>query len=421
MTSAFVDVPDDPAREVAVRRNTVLLAAAQGLTYASAPVLLAVGVVAAAELGDREAAAGLLIAVYFVSAALGAFVAGRWMDRVGRRPGLLLGHVLIGLGGVTAALVTAAGSLVGLLGSSVLFGAGAGTALLGRGAVADMYPPKRRGRAVGVMLAASTVGAVGAAPLVAAVQTFSQSNGWDRLVIPWLLIPVFEVAALGCVAAIRPDPRDLAVTTDEPIEGARRSRRDLLAIPPFRAAIVSAAIGQAAMVGVMGVAPIVVHEHGHGDVAVSGVLSAHFVGMFALMPAIGVALDRWGRKRGLVAAACVSAVGAPAGALGSAPVVTGLGLFLVGLGWAGAYLGSTTVVSDVTGRSERASALGLLDLIVSASSAVGALTSGVLLEAGGFSTLTLVVAVSFLPALALVLPLREPEPGRWSRAAAAPA
>jgi MFS family permease len=420
VTSSLNDVPIDSARDDAVRRNTVLLAVAQGLTYASAPVLLAVGVVAAAELGDREAAAGLLIAVYFVSAALGAFVAGRWMDRVGRRPGLLVGHVLIGLGGGMAALATAAGSLVGLLGSSVLFGAGAGAALLGRGAVADMYPPKRRGRAVGTMLAASTVGAVGAAPLVAAVQAFAESNGWDRLVLPWLLVPVFEVAALACVAAIRPDPHDLAVTTDEPT-GAQRSRRDLLSISPFRAAIVSGAIGQAAMVSMMGVAPIVVHDHGYGDLAVSGVLSAHFLGMFALMPAVGVVLDRWGRKRGLVAAAVVSAIGALAGALGAAAIVTGVGLFLVGLGWAGAYLGSTTVVSDVTARAERASALGLLDLIVSASSAVGALMGGVLLEAGGFSTLTLVVAVLFLPALALVLPLREPEPGRWLRAAAAPA
>lgn len=418
MTSSLDDVRTDPARDRAVRRNTVLLAVAQGLTYASAPVLLAVGVVAAAELGGRESAAGLLVAVYFVAAALGAFVVGRWMDRVGRRPGLLLGHVLIGLGGAAAAAATAAGSLGGLLGASTLFGAGAGAALLGRGAVADMYPPKRRGRAVGMMLAASTVGAVGASPLVAAVQAVAVSNAWDRLVVPWLLIPVFEVAALVCVGAIRPDPRDLAVETEGPT-GARRPRRDLLAIAPFRAAIVSAAIGQAAMVSVMGVAPIVVHDHGHGDLAVSGVLSAHFLGMFALMPFVGAALDRWGRKRGLVAAALISAVGAPAGGLGSAPFVTGLGLFLVGLGWAGSYLGSTTVVSDVTGRSERSSALGLLDLLVSASSAIGAVMGGVLLEAGGFSTLTILVALLFLPALALVVPLREPQPGRWSGAAAA--
>jgi predicted MFS family arabinose efflux permease len=87
----------------------------------------------------------------------------------------------------------------------------------------------------------------------------------------------------------------------------------------------------------------------------------------------------------------------------------------------GCVPGFHTVVSDVTGRSERASALGLLDLIVSASSAVGALMGGVLLEAGGFSTLTLVVATLFVPVLALVLPLREPAPGRWSSAAAAPA
>lgn len=405
---------DQESRERAVKRNTVLLAVAQGAVYASGPVLLATGSIAAKELGGREAAAGVLIASYFLAAAAGAFVVGRWMDRVGRRPGLILGHVLVAAGGLAAALATSIGSSPALLAATMVFGAGAGTALLGRGAVADMYVPDRRARAVGLMLAASTVGAVGGAPLVAAVQSFADGADLDRLVLPWFLVPVFEAIALACVASLRPDPQDLAVEgVAEGHPAARRSPRVLLGLAPFRAAIASAAVGQAAMVAVMGVAPLVVHDHGHGDVAVSGVLSVHFLGMFALMPAIGWALDRWGRRRGLLVAAIVSALGAPAGSLGTAAVVTGVGLFLVGVGWAGSYLGATTVVSDVTEPSERAGALGLTDLLVSGSSALGGLLGGVLLEAGGFRTLTLVVAALFVPVLALVLPLRERAAGSW--------
>ena len=401
-------------RDRAVRRNTILLALAQGLVYASAPVMLAAGSVAAKELGGRDAAAGLMVAVYFLAAAAGALLTGRWMDRVGRRPGLLVSHVLVAVGGAAAAVLVGAGSYEGLLLATAVVGAGAGGALLGRGAVADMHPPERRGRAVGLMLAASTVGAVAGSPLVAAIQRWADGAGVDRLVAPWFLVPVFEAAAIVCVASLRPDPRALAVgSVGGDGAGPTRPARALLASAPFRAAIVSAGIGQAAMVAVMGVAPIVVHDHGHGDLAISGVLSVHFLGMFALMPFIGIGLDRFGRRRGLVAAAIVSAVGAPAGSLSTSPVVTGIGLFLVGLGWAGAYLGATTVVSDVTSPAERSGALGLTDLLVSLSSGTGALLGGVVLEAGGFRTLTLLVAALFVPVLALVLPLREPEPGRW--------
>ena len=404
-------------RDQAVRRNTILLAFAQGLVYASAPVMLAAGSISAKELGGRDAAAGLMIAVYFLAAAAGAFLTGRWMDRSGRRPGLLAAHALIGVGGVAAAIVVVAGSYAGLLVATATFGAGAGGALLGRGAVADMYRPERRGRAVGLMLGASTVGAVAGSPLVAVIQRWADGAGVDRLMAPWLLVPAFELAAIVCVALLRPDPRALAVTSPGAAPaGPARGPRELLATPPFRAAVVSAGIGQAAMVAVMGVAPIVVHDHGHGDLAVSGVLSVHFLGMFALMPLIGAGLDRFGRRRGLVAAAIVSAVGAPAGSLSSSPVVTGIGLFLVGVGWAGAYLGATTVVSDVTSPAERSGALGLTDLLVSISSGTGALLGGVVLEAGGFRTLTLLVAALFVPVLALVAPLREPEPGRWTTA-----
>ena len=417
MTAAAGGELSSAERDLAVRRNTVLLALAQGLAYASAPVMLAAGTVAAKDLGGRDAAIGLMIAVYFLAAAAGALLTGRWMDRAGRRPGLLTGHALIAVGGTAAAFLVGAGSYPGLLVATAVFGAGAGGALLGRGAVADMYPPERRGRAVGLMLAASTVGAVAGAPLVAAIQRWADGAGADRLVAPWFLVPVFEAAGIACILALRPDPRALALASSGVVSvGLSRGPRELLRLPPFRAAIVSAGIGQASMVAVMGVAPIVVHDHGHGDLAISGVLSVHFLGMFALMPLIGAGLDRFGRRRGLVAAAIVSAVGAPAGSLSSSPVVTGVGLFLVGVGWAGAYLGATTIVSDVTSPAERSGALGLTDLLVSLSSGTGALLGGVVLEAGGFRTLTLLVAALFVPVLALVAPLREPEPGRWGSA-----
>ena len=402
--------------ERAVRRNTLLLAIAQGFLYSTLPFLLAVGSVAVVNLSGRKAAVGVLGASYFASAAVGALVVGRWMDRVGRKPGLAVGYVAIAVGALASAGAVERRSALLLVLAAVPFGLGAGAALLGRGAVADMHPPDRRGRAVGLVLAASVIGAVGSAPLVALLQHVSEDRlGLRPFVGPWLVVPLLAAGGLVCVLLLRPDPRDLAVrdrSADAAPAAPARTPRELLALPPFRAAVVAAGIGQAAMIAVMGVAPIVVHHH--GDLAVSGVLSVHFVGMFAFMPLIGVIIDRIGRRRGLVAAVALSATGALVGALSTQPVVFGFGLFLVGLGWAVSYLGATAIVSDVTDPLERSGALGFTDLLVSLSSAVGGLVGGALLEAGGYPALAVGVAMALVPVLAVVLPLREEAPGRWA-------
>ena len=404
--------------ERAVRRNTLLLAIAQGFLYSTLPFLLAVGSVAVVDLSGRKAAVGVLAASYFASAAVGALIVGRWMDRVGRKPGLAVGYVAIAVGALASAGAVERRSALLLVLAAVPFGLGAGAALLGRGAVADMHPPDRRGRAVGLVLAASVIGAVGSAPLVALLQHVSEDRlGLRPFVGPWLVVPLLAAGGLVCVRLLRPDPRDLAVrdrSADATPAAPPRTPRELLALPPFRAAVVAAGIGQAAMIAVMGVAPIVVHHH--GDLAVSGVLSVHFVGMFAFMPLIGVIIDRVGRRRGLVAAVALSATGVLIGALSTQPVVFGFGLFLVGLGWAVSYLGATAIVSDVTDPLERSGALGFTDLLVSLSSAVGGLVGGALLEAGGYPALAVGVAMALVPVLAVVLPLREEAPGRWALA-----
>jgi len=86
-----------------VRRNTILLAIAQGCVQTTFPVMLVIGGPAASHLTGRDSAAGLLWGLYFLAAAGGAAAIGRWMDRVGRRPGLLLAYALVGMAAAAAA------------------------------------------------------------------------------------------------------------------------------------------------------------------------------------------------------------------------------------------------------------------------------------------------------------------------------
>lgn len=403
----MIFAPEDRRR--LVRRNTVLLALGQGLVAMTFSVLLIVGSVAAAEITGRDGAVGLLNGSYFVAAAIGAVAFGRAMDRFGRRPGLAASYLLLATAGAVCAVGIGTSRFGLLLGGSVLFGFAFGGTNLARAAVADMYAPEHRGRALGIVLAAGTIGAVGSPFLVAFLRSWAESEALDPNVVPWIIVPSAAVGALACALSLRPDPRRLAVASDGEPSGPSRSSRELLAMPQIRVAVVAAAVGQMAMVAVMGVTPIAL-EHQHTSPAVvSTVISVHVAGMWAFSPLIGAALDRFGRRPGLLAGGSASIVGALLAAT-DVPGPVGIGLFAIGLGWSATFLGATAVISDHTRPEERGAALGLNDLVVAASSAAAAFAGGFVFESAGFRALGFGVAALVLLVVLAVVRLRPAAP-----------
>jgi MFS family permease len=328
------------------------------------------------------------------SAAVGAVLVGRWMDRVGRRPGLVVGYLGIAAGAIAGAVSIRIGSYPGLLLGTVVFGAGTGAGALARVAVADMYDATRRGRAVGLLLAAGTVGAVGGPLLVPASRGVAEGLGVGGDLVPWAISVGAALVAVGLVAAVRPDPRTLA----RDVEGsagsppASRSWRELLSMPALRGALIAVVVAQMAMVGVMGVTPNALEHIGHGG-ATPWIISGHTAGMYAFAPFVGWALDRWGRRPGLLVGLGLTAVGAVVAGAGSIPPTLGVGLFAIGLGWSSTYLAVTAVISDVTRADERAGALGFADLTVSVCSAGAALAGGVVLDIWSYGALARTAAV----------------------------
>jgi MFS family permease len=305
-------LPVDERRRL-VRRNTVLLATAQGLATMTFPVLLIVGSVAAVDISGRDSAVGVINGSYFIAAAAGAVLFGRWMDRTGRRPGLAASYLLLATAGGVCAFAIAQGWFLLLLAGTVLFGFAFGGSNLARGAVADMYEPSQRGRAVGIVLAVGTIGAVGSPFLIAFLRGWAGREAIDADVLPWIVVPVTAIAAFACALSLRPDPRDLAVRVEVVANTGARTPRQLLRIGQFRTAVIAAAVGQMAMVAVMGVTPVALHHHHTSATVVSTVISLHIAGMWVFSPVIGAALDRFGRRPGLIAGGATSVVGAVRG------------------------------------------------------------------------------------------------------------
>ena len=197
---------DENTRAALVRRNTFLLMGSQAALLGAGAVWFSLAVVAASDLAGKERWAGIFLAMYNLFVAGSALLVGRMMDRHGRRPGLVLGHALMAIGGGAGGLAVWAESLWGLFLAATVFGAGYGAALLGRVAAADMVPAERRGRVVGVVVSAGALGAIGGAPLVAVIE---HAGGAPELA--WVTIPAFALAGVLVTMKLRPDPQQLAV------------------------------------------------------------------------------------------------------------------------------------------------------------------------------------------------------------------
>ncbi|MGI8928021.1 MAG: MFS transporter [Candidatus Limnocylindrales bacterium] len=383
----------------ALRRRTVGVLFA-GVALGSTGHIAAVTVtsIVALELGGDRTLAGLPAAAVVFGAAIGATILGAVMGRWGRRPGLAAGYWV----GVIGALVAVAG-IVGhsfpvLLIGCLAIGFGNSSNQLSRYAAADMYPAARRASAIGLVVWASTVGAVIGPNLIQVSGDVAVSLGLPRLSGPYLVpIVLVGIAAVLSSILLRPDPRELADRSAETGHAHRPSARrgDVLRRPAVALAVLALIAGQFVMVLIMTMTPLHMTDHGHDLGAVGIVISAHVFGMFALSPISGRLTDRFGSlpiiTAGLVvilASALLSAIAVPTESL-----VLLVALFLLGWGWNLGFVAGSSMLTGAVSSTERARIQGVSDALIWSTSAIASLGSGFVVGAWGFAVLGILGAV----------------------------
>ena len=404
-------------RELA--RATGRLAGAQIFVSASLPLNATVGAVAAKRLSGHEGLAGTSVGIAFLFSMLSLFVVGSVAQNLGRKPVLLAGLGLLGLGALVCGLAISIGSFPLFVLGTAVFGSGQGPAMLGRAAAADLYPPMLRGRGVGTVATAGAIGAV-AGPLIAiAAGGTAGALGVVRSAGPFLCVPVLGLIAPWLIATMRPDPR--AVASDltrwyrklPPIAEPPppRPRSELLRLGPARAAMLATALAQAAMVGVMSITSIELGDNGWADWQVQLLMAAHFIGMFALAYPVGMLADRIGRRRTSLCGLAACAVGAFGSAVtGASPLITPF-FFLLGLGWAACFVAGTTVLADITSPRERGVLTAGNDFVVAGCAAVASISAGVLLSGAGFWAVGTVFGTLMVFGVPALVRLQEPTVG----------
>ncbi|WP_085912534.1 MULTISPECIES: MFS transporter [Pseudonocardia] len=399
----------DPAQP----RLLAVLAIGQVLGGTAVATSIAVSPLVAARLTGSPTVGGLASTAIVLGAAGAAALVARIAQRHGRRPALTWGYLIALVGAIGAVIGTAAGAAPVLLVSLVLMGSGTAVGLAARYAATDLAAPDRAGRALALVVWATTVGAVAGPNLLGPLQDVAAGLGLEPAAGPYLLC----VAAFGCALLVswiglRPDPlaraRELAGT---PAPGAGPGRAGApvwTVLRGSRPALVGAAgivLGHAVMVGLMSMTPVHMDHGGAALTVVGFVISMHIAGMYALSPVFGWLADRLGATV-VLAGATVTLVAAAVLCASAAPTATGMltaGLVLLGLGWSAALVGGSALLTSALPVTDRPRVQGSVDVAMNLAGAAAGVAAGVLVTVGSYAVLGIVAAVLTVPYLLVVL------------------
>ena len=388
------------------RRTLKVLASAQVLGGLGVASTVAAGSLLVAGITGSEAMAGLSQTSGVLGAAAMALPLARLTARGGRRLALTAGYSLGALGALFAIVGGTYRNIVLMLLGTFLVGAASAAGYQSRFAAVDLATDVSRARNLSVVVWGATVGAVIGPNLMQPAGTVALALGLPQLVGPYLFASVvLTLAALVLFSSLRPDPYLVAAKlADLPVEVSRRKVKAVLQEiskrPRALLALLTIAIGHAAMVSIMVMTPI---HMAHVDVqlrVIGLVISIHVAGMYAFSPVIGYLTDRIGRLATiglgislLLTSAIISGTSAA-----EQSVQLAIGLFLLGLGWSATLIAGSTLLSESVPANLKAGTQGVADLVMNLSGALGGAVAGIIIAVLSYGWLCVMASI---PVIAL--------------------
>jgi MFS family permease len=328
-------------------------------------------------LGAGKIAVGVVIGAYAITGLLLRPFAGRFADRRGRKPAVLIGSLLMAAGGFLYLLPLGVG---GLIAARLVLGAGEGTVFTAGSAwIVDLAPVGRRGRVIGLYGLAVWSG-LSIGPLFG--ELIQHNAGYTAVWIFAGAMPLIGAA----IAARVPDPF-------RPASGGEQEHHSLIA----REAIVPGAALALGSIGYAAVATFVVLHLDDRGVGHGALVFGAFATMVVLTRLIGGDLpDRVGPARVAVTAALVEAAGlATIGLAHSLPVALA-GAVAMGGAFSLLYPALSLIVVDQVSEARRGAALGTFTAFFDAGVGIGAPLAGLAAVLSGYEG-------SFLLASAIAL------------------
>lgn len=391
------------------RRLTFVLFLAQSIIGAAQILSFTFLPIVATTLTGNERLAGVPATLTMLGRALAAYPIGWLMDKIGRRLGLSLGYFISVIGALlcVAAINTDAFLLLCL--GAAFSGVARSSGEQARFAAAEIMPPERRAKAIGWIVFAGTVGALGTPFITKPAGDLAEYYGVVRAAGPYLMAGVLALlSSLVVFLLLRPDPKQIGLAIashhagNKPA-GAARPLREIFATPAVLISTIVLVVSQLIMTLIMVIMPLHMHHFQHPDTNITLALTAHTFGMFGLSSLTGWLIDRTSRHIMIVVGALVLALSAMITPLSPALFPVALALFLLGLGWNFCFIAGSSLLSDALAPAERGRAQGANEMVVALAAGTASLSSGTVFSQGGIVSVSIMgLAVSLaLGAMAL--------------------
>jgi MFS family permease len=365
-------------------RLLTLLFSGQAIYTLSFAMIFTIISILAEKLSGNVIHAGVPSTVLLLSRALMAYPAGWFLDKNGRRLGLSFGYILLGLGCLVGTWAVLAQSYPLLLVAAFLLGTSRASGEQARFAAGEIVSSANRPRAIGMIVWAGTLGAMGG-PLVfpwaeaVAVQWHLPAESG-----PWAVGAVLALlATIITLLGLFPDPQTFRSARLSSLPKVAHSApaqeptlKEILSLPLVQLAILAMAIGQLVMSLLMGITPVNMLHLNHSSPAISNVMMWHQIGMFGFSWATGWLVQKWGKVQTIFIGGILLVLSALTAPLWNAVLGIGAVMFLLGLGWSFCYVAGTTLLADHLKTQRSGTMQGVAEMIVAFSAAGASLVSG---------------------------------------------
>lgn len=427
-------------------REQAKLVTAQLLSGAGIASGYAVGGLLAEEITGQTSMAGFAQMSVILGAGLIAYPLAVLAGRSGRRRALTLGFGIGTLGAVVVLVGVALQFLPLFMLGMIMCGSSTASGLQARYAAVDLADPAAAGRAMSLVVWATTVGSVLGPSFTAPGAHLGETLGMNGLAGPYLISMVaFALATLSAstltksVAAGTDHPGEPGVdepghtseVTTEGNGGAASAKetaatnrsanteaaapspmklgealRFALARPVPLFAMVTIIAGQMMMTNVMVMTPVHMDHQEFSLGAIGIVVSIHIAGMYALSPVFGWMADRWDSGVVIAGGAGIFVLTIALGVIDavapeSSMVLLSIALVLLGIGWSMFLIGGSSLLTASVPAHAKVPLQGASDSAMNLGGALMAAMAGSVLGAGGFlwinlmATFVLLIAVGF--------------------------
>jgi MFS family permease len=390
------------------RRTIKVLALGQVLGGFGLGSVLSIGSLLAKDLSGSEAWAGSAATFSTLGSAIWAIPLARLAYGRGRRVSLATGAGFAITGAI--AVINAAGlrSFPLLLIGIFLLGAGSATSLQARFAATDIPSAGKTGRSIGLVVWATTVGAVTGPNLFGPGEELGRAIGLAPLAGPFLFtVAAQTLSTLVFWFGLKPDPLKYAQQIQKDAGKGKHkisfksAVETLKAYPVARFAVMAIALSHMVMVSVMAMTPVHLQHMGYDIVVVGFTISLHIAGMYALSPLMGYLADKVGKLQTIFLGQVLFVVALLFAGLGHADrVMVTIGLTLLGLGWSASTVAGSALLSATLPADEKTNVQGLSDSVMNLSGAFGGAIAGLLLASFQFEGLN---AVALVPVAVITL------------------